>query len=303
MPQQAPSQGGEQTYAHQLFPHGQPPQPPQEHYYQPGPGFVPPEQLADQIPGAVPHGVFDEAYAHAASDGRAVPIPPWVEPKRAGGWNAPAFGMLAIFLVALAMLLIPQYKARQTEAKIQPLVAAVAERDAGARCPRYITTMFSVAGSVAFDENGQASDRTDLTAPVCEGAKFAFTPQGRQELQCLATDGACSEQAIAAIVALNVIAHEAIHLRGELDESRAECSSIGEGERIARVVGLSPDQGRMIAWVHYKGMNRSTPEQYRVHPSWCAPAAALDQRPPGPSPQVRDQLAASVEYAWATLGD
>lgn len=259
-----------------------------------------PPPLADQIPGAVPHDVYGEAYAqHAQSPGRPSPPPA----PRKSGWNAPAYGMLAIFLVALSAVGWPQIKARQTEATVRPLVTAIAERNAGARCPRYITAFFGNAGSVTFDEHGNAADRTDLTAPVCEGAKFAFSAQGRAALNCLVTDGNCSPEALQAVVALNVIAHEAIHLRGETDEAKAECFSIGEGDRIAQTVGLTPEHGRTIAWTHYAGMNHLTPPQYRVNPTWCAPAADLQTRPPALDPAARDALTEQVSRTWATLGE
>lgn len=268
------------------------------------PGYVAAPQLADRIPGAVEHGVYEQQYAQMQAQGTTAHPPRYDGPPiRKSGWNAPGYGLMAIFVLALAAVIWPQIKARQTEATLRPLVAAIAERDAGARCPRYITAVFTNAGSVSFDENGNASDRTDLTAPVCEGAKFAFSERGRRELACLETSGSCPEEAIAAVVALNVIAHEAIHLRGETDEGRAECISIGEGARIASVVGLSAEQGKMLAWVHYQGMNPFTPAQYNVEPGSCDSAAALEQSPPAMAPELRDRLTAEVGAAWATLGD
>ena len=156
------------------------------------------------------------------------PLPPPPE-KKPSAWNAPAFLMLAIFLAALGALLWPQYRARSVEHKVQPLVAELAQRDATARCPRYITSIFTNVGSVSLDANGNPADRTDLTGPICDALRHLYTEAGRAELQCIVTDGRCSETARASIVALSVVAHESMHLRGILDEAAAECASIGDG--------------------------------------------------------------------------
>lgn len=263
--------------------------------------------LADRVPGAVEHGIYDAHYAARTAGAPQPPPPRGFEDRpvrRASGWNGPGLGLLALFLLVLAAVLWPQVKARQTEAKIRPLASAIAGRDAGARCPRYITQIFTNAGSVSFDENGNASNRTDLTGPVCDGARFAFSSQGRREIEaCLTGTGVCSDAAVTAIVALNVIAHESLHLRGETDEAGAECGSIAEGPRTAAVVGLSPVAGQMLGWTHAQGMNQFTPPEYRVTANNCEAVAALEQQPPPVEAGVRDRVTAKIGAAWALLGE
>ena len=210
--------------------------------------------------------------------------------------------MLAIFLLALGALLWPQYRARQVEHKVAPLVAALAERPAGARCPRYITAIFTNVGSVSLDANGNPADRTDLTGPICDALRHFYTPEGHAELQCLVTDGRCSESARRTIVALSVVAHESMHLRGVLDEAAAECTSIGEGQRTGQLVGLSPEQGRMIGYLHLMALNPGTPPEYAVTPGNCDAARQLIGDPPGTQPQ-RDTLTLLIEQTWETLGE
>lgn len=210
--------------------------------------------------------------------------------------------MLGIFLVALGALLWPQYRARTVEHKVQPLVSALAERDASARCPRYITAIFTNVGSVSLDANGNPADRTDLTGPICDALRRLYTEAGRAELSCLVTDGRCSDSARRSVIALSVVAHEAMHLRGILDEREAECASIGEGQRSGELVGLSPEQGRMIAYVHLMALNPNTPGQYTVSPANCAAARDLVLRPPG-NDAVRGTIVTLTEQTWTTLGD
>lgn len=210
--------------------------------------------------------------------------------------------MLGIFLVALGALLWPQYRARSVEHKVEPLVAALAQRDATARCPRYITSIFTNVGSVSLDANGNPADRTDLTGPICDALRHLYTDAGRAELQCLVTDGRCPESARASVVALSVVAHESMHLRGILDEAAAECTSIAEGQRAGELIGLSAEQGRMIAYLHLMALNPNTPPQYTVTPANCDAARDLFSRPPGTEEQ-RSNLVTLTVQTWTTLGD
>lgn len=223
-------------------------------------------------------------------------------PTRPTAWNGPAFGLLAIFLVALGALLYPQYRARVVEHKANPMVAALANRPATARCPRYITSIFTNVGSVQLDANGAPTDRTDLTGPICEGVRRLFTPEGRAEMRCLVTDGRCPDTALRSVVAINVIAHEAMHLKGTLDEREAECQSIGESQRASELAGSTPEEGRMVGYVHLAAMNPNSPEQYVVSTQNCAAAADFEANPPG-TPELRATLTASVERTWLTLGE
>jgi hypothetical protein len=260
------------------------------------------------VPGAVGLDMYAESTRALWSDpavnggGGLQPPPPEPPVERPSGWNAPALGMLAIFLVALAALLWPQYRARVIEAKAKPLVAGLSGRDAGARCPRYITAIFTNVGSVRFDSSGNISDHTDLTGPVCDGLRRFYTPEGKAEMDCLITDGNCSPGARLSVVALSVVAHESMHLAGEQDEAQAECRSIAAGVKTAQLVGLTPAHGRMISWAHYAAMNPNTPDEYSLTLQNCPWLAGLENDPPG-TEASRSTVTAAVQNTWLTLGD
>lgn len=250
----------------------------------------------------MPHGVY--AGVGRPGEPPAGGIPPLAPPPPSppSAWNAPAFGLLAIFLVALGALVWPQYRARAVEAKVKPLVQALSQRDASARCPRYITAIFTNVGSVRLDANGNPADRTDLTGPICDALRHLYTDEGRAELECLVTDGRCPESARRSVIALSVVAHEAMHLRGILDEAAAECSSIAEGQRSGELAGLSPEQGRMIGYLHLMALNPSTPAEYAVSPADCDAARDLIASPPGNGTQ-RSLLVTLTEQTWTMLGE
>lgn len=264
-----------------------------------------PHELAETIPGAVPHEVYEgqPPPREARLDVNGLPplAPP--PPSDASAWNAPAYGLLALFLLALAALLYPQYRARATEHKINPLIAGLSTKPADtARCPRYITAIFTNVGSVRLDANGAPSDHTDLTGPICDAMRHFYTDAGKAEMGCLLTDGRCPDSALASVVALSTIAHESMHLKGILDEAQAECASIGSGDALAQFTGLSAEQGRMISYLHLMAMNPNTPERYNLSIDNCPSAAPLVHQPPG-NEAARAVLEPAVAHTWLTLGD
>lgn len=290
------------------LPAGYVPPPRQTSYLEQPPAAAPPLDYPPAAPfDPTAPGAYDPAAAAAAwaepSDpaGAGGPDDPDAPRKRASAWNGPAFGMLAIVAVLLGVFVVwPQARARIAERKVHPLVQALAHRDAGARCPRYITAVFTNVGSVRLDERGRIADRTDLTGPICDGLRHFYSGGGTRELSCLTSGSTCSEGALRSVVVLSVVAHESMHLRGQLNEGGAECDSIGESQTLSTTLGLSLQQARMISYLHWAAMNPYTPPQYRVLPSNCQAAADLVNDPPGEA-GAREALTAQVAATWMDL--
>ncbi|MEH3054832.1 MAG: hypothetical protein PGN13_12650 [Patulibacter minatonensis] len=262
------------------------------------------QPFVEQPPAYVPPGMpsTQGTYSPGGYDG---PLgPPGLPPRRGArkkprpsGWNAPAFGLLAIAVVVIGMIVSPQIRARGIERDTRPLVMALSKRDAGARCPRYLTSVLTNVGSVRFDNSGRVADRTDLTGPVCDGLKHLYTPSGKAELSCLTAETGCPESARQSVVAISVVAHESMHLRGQLDEGRAECESIGESVGISQALGIPLDQARMISYLHWLSLNPGTPDRYHVNQGNCEFLADLAKNPPG-TPAGRELLVESTADTW-----
>ena len=73
------------------------------------------------------------------------------------------------------------------------------------------------------------------------------------------------------------VAHEALHVAGELDEARAECFGLQQTHRVGEALGLDPATARTLAW--YAWRFPQVPEDYRSPE--CRAGGALDRRPPG----------------------
>lgn len=266
-----------------------------------------PRPLADAVPGAVAPTAFGNAGGGPPPSGPPPGAPPpntgFTPPgsKRPSGLNGPAYALIGLALLTAILVLWPQLSARAIERRAKPLLTELAGRDVSARCPRYVTSMFGRAGSVSLDSDGNISDHTDLTKPICDGLKRALSKDGRAELACLTTPrGYCSTEARQSVVALMVTTHEAMHLRGIMDEAAAECGAITYAPKMAKAAFLTPEQGRVMAWIHWQGLNPNTPSQYRINEYNCKAAADLAANPPG-TPDQLSLLEMTTASTWAAL--
>lgn len=248
----------------------------------------------------MPGGVQHNLYAQPA--GGEAP-PPWAPSprKRPSGWNRYSFIMLALVLGVVVALVWPQIRARQIEGKVKPLVTALSARDASVYCPRYLTAVIGFVGAVSLDDEGGPANTTQLTGHTCNALKHLYTPAGRAELECLDTaPGTCSEGALRSVVALSVVTHESMHIKGQLNEGGAECDSLAQGPVIAQTLGIRPAQAAVISWLHYAGMNPFTPPQYRVTAGNCPALQGLVPQVASETPEMQ-QLVAQTAAMWQKM--
>lgn len=248
-----------------------------------------------------PGGARPDLYAQVAGGGDQPP--PWAPSprKRPSGWNLYSFILVGLALAVVVALVWPQLRARAIERDAKPLVTALSARDASVYCPRYLTAVIGFVGAVSLDEEGGPANSTQLTGPTCNALRHLYSAGGRTELACLDTAPAsCSDDAVRSVVALSVVTHESMHIKGQLDEAGAECDSLGQGPVLAQTLGLRPAQGAVISWLHYSAMNPSTPPQYRVNPQACAPLQQLVPQVPTESPEMK-QLVTRTAAMWSEM--
>jgi hypothetical protein len=77
-------------------------------------------------------------------------------------------------------------------------------------------------------------------------------------------------------VAVHVLTHEAMHMRGETDESVAECQALQRDELTAQALGADPQQARHLARLYWKLVYPRMPEDYVD--ARCVPGGELDEQ-------------------------
>lgn len=143
------------------------------------------------------------------------------------------------------------------------------------------------AGSVNFNADGVPQHRTLIRREQCGYLHDYLTHHGRQPT--------ANE-----IIAVHVLTHETMHMRGITDESRAECAAIQRDAQMARLLGASGLDAHLLAVRYWTDDYPRMPDAYRTDD--CASGGRLDEHladgwpTPVPSPFV----AATVPTAPAT---
>jgi hypothetical protein len=192
------------------------------------------------------------------------------------------------FAVAILALPVAWVIERQDRAALQSRLSAVAteiaERPVGVRCPgwwgRLLSPADTNAGAVQVDADGRVADHTELRKVTCAELEAVLEGGREEQLACAARSTSCGDDVQRTAWAVNTLAHEAIHLRGILDEGITECYAVQHVALAAQRLGATPAQARNLALLHWETGVPQLPEQYRAQD--CGDGAPLDLRPDDP---------------------
>jgi len=207
-------------------------------------------------------------------DGYRYVPPPTRPPRGRGGtlaWLAGAVAVVALFVLAARadraatwQSLADSERAR-TVSRLTSEASIVAERPVTIRCDE----------QYAF--TGAGSDTLGIAFPR---AGIAYLDQGIcRALHDLVLDGKDrGERTGEAIV---VLAHEAVHLRGERREGVTECLALQEGVRLGVRLGLDERRARTLmgAELDRRLAERSVIRAAYALPTTCRDGGSLDLRP------------------------
>jgi hypothetical protein len=163
---------------------------------------------------------------------------------------------------------VPHTDATPFEGRLGEIAGLVAERPVQVRCEDFsIGTPAEPGGVVQF--NGQSpADYARIRPDVCtQLLKFVRDP---------------SRAMFQSAIALDVLAHESVHLRGVPIEAVAECYAMQEVPRVAHALGAPDAEGQELARFLYDVSYPRMPPLYRS--AGCRPGGPLDQHPGGAWP-------------------
>jgi hypothetical protein len=167
------------------------------------------------------------------------------------------------------------------EGRLGDIASAIAGREVNVRCPGVVGKVLSwdiVEGSVRFDAEGRPADETRLRKFTC--AELDALAEGRRTelLACAEQQGtACGPAAEDLALAVDVLAHEAWHLAGVIDEAVTECRAVQTMAWTAQRLGATEEQGRALALIHLDTGYQRLPDRYRS--GACVDGGDLDLRP------------------------
>jgi hypothetical protein len=188
---------------------------------------------------------------------------------------------LAVVAAAAAWWIADRQDRRGNERRLSAIATQIAGRPVAVRCPGPLGRVLGwdiVEGSVRFDADGTPAGETKIRKQSC--AELDALAEGRraQELACIGRTGiACGAHGRETTMAVDVLAHEAWHLHGIIDEGETECRSLQTMAWTAQQLGATPAQGQALARAQFDGVYQEMPSQYRS--PGCADGGPLDLRP------------------------
>lgn len=171
--------------------------------------------------------------------------------------------VLAFFLVAGG---IAEYHAQSGEAELGRAASIVAGRHVSVRCQGVLGKMVDVSqelGTVWFDEDGEPADKTDIKRDACDWAKAYASGKRRITM--------------ASALGVHVLAHEAVHLSGEMNEAVTECYGMQRSAEIAKALGATDMQAQSLSEFYWEVVYPDMPDDYRT--AECVNGGPLDLHP------------------------
>jgi hypothetical protein len=173
---------------------------------------------------------------------------------------------------------------RGNERRLSAIASEIAGREVRVQCPGVVGRLFGwdiVEGSVRFDADGTPHDETKLRKQSCAELDALAEGERAHALACIGRTGiACGRHGREVTMAVDVLAHEAWHLRGIIDEAETECRSLQTMAWTAQQLGATAEQGHGLARAQYDGGYRDMPARYQS--GACADGGTLDLRPDDP---------------------
>ena len=173
--------------------------------------------------------------------------------------------LAALVAAVVALGAFNSFRVSTDERRLGEVASAIAGRDVSVRCQGFFSELIDVAwrgGSVQFDASGEPADSAFLTRARCRA--LARLADGDEHTVAEAARG------------VETLAHEAYHLRGEVNEAVTQCYGLQTMKFAARKLGATPGEAVTLArysWASYDDL----PDEYRT--SECRDGAALDLRP------------------------
>ena len=171
---------------------------------------------------------------------------------------------IAVATLVLLAVGVLEYRAQSAEGRYGRVVSEVAHRDVGVRCQGVFGHLIDIGqelGTVQFNAEGDPADKTDIKRDACNWLKEYEKGDKKVTLH--------------SAVAVHVLAHEAIHLRGWTDEAVAECYGLQYTAQVARGLGASSQRAQALAEFYWRVVYPEMPDAYRTPD--CADGARLDR--------------------------
>ena len=194
-------------------------------------------------------------------------------------------GMAKVLLVVAvaAVWFATGHERGVSEERLATISSELAARPVSVHCQSFgaeLVDVTSEAGTVEFDQRGRPADVTKLKRKVCRALDRMRGDIGKPELACVESGNRCPARIHDEVWAATVLAHESMHLAGEIREDIAECEAMQKTALVAQRLGAGKKLARSVAAYAWKYVYPEAREDYRMLD--CFNGGPFDLRPGDP---------------------
>ena len=172
-------------------------------------------------------------------------------------------GLLAVLAVAVLM---PGYLRHQEEKSLSAVATRLVGAPAAVQCQSFgqeLVDLGSELGYVRYGADGKLEHRTMIKHGPCK----ALNAYRRSDKHHPTDDE---------VIAVHVLTHESMHMRGLGDEATAECAAVQRDELTAKLLGADDADARELARRYWLLDYPQMPDDYRSGD--CRPGGAMDEQ-------------------------
>ncbi|HEX3900255.1 MAG TPA: hypothetical protein VHW74_13890 [Mycobacteriales bacterium] len=175
--------------------------------------------------------------------------------------------LLTVLAIALAL---PTFLRHREEAKLDKVATVIVGAHATVHCEtlgQEFTDLSGDLGFVKFGDDGVPEHHTTIMRGPCADLKHYY-------------GGDQAHPSPDEIIAVHVLTHESMHMRGQPVEALAECEAMQRDAETAQLLGATPQEGLALARDYWLVDYPNMPDNYRTGD--CALNGKLDEHLPDP---------------------
>jgi hypothetical protein len=181
------------------------------------------------------------------------------------------YPLLAVVCFELAALAaVPVVRITAEQHRLGRVATELAGAPATVHCQRLASAMADLSndlGHVNLGRDGRPERATLIKNEQC-----------RLLASYLASAKARARPSYQQVIAVHVLTHESMHMRGITSESQAECAAVQRDAETAQLLGATPEEARLLALRYWLTVYPLMPDDYRT--ADCGPGQPLDERLP-----------------------
>jgi hypothetical protein len=177
---------------------------------------------------------------------------------------------VSLLVVLAVVLAVPTFLREREQTKLGKVASVLVGQHATVHCETFGQTFTETNGDlgfVKFGPDGVPERHTTIMRDQCTDLRHYY-------------DGDQAHPSADEIVAVHVLTHESMHMRGQPVEALAECEAVQRDAETAQLLGATPQEGLALAEAYWHNVYPHMPANYTTYE--CAAGGKLDEHLPDP---------------------